>query len=72
MNNWHERLDKARVKLTNETYAECKQVELNEKGEITKKDQDKDEINLYSNIVSKIRDDTARYWEWSDHQKAIG
>ena len=48
----HGRVDKARDKIINKTYAEYKQRELNEKGEKTVKALGKHVINLYSTRTS--------------------
>ena len=55
----HARLDKASNEVINKTYAECKQRELNKKGEKSRKALGKHVINLYSTGISrmvKIRD----------------
>ena len=55
----HEGIDKASDKTINDTYAEYKQRELNEKGENTGKTLGKHVMNLYSTRISwvvKIRD----------------
>ena len=54
-----EKVDKASNKIVNKTYAECKQRELNEKGEKTAKSLGNHVIDLYSNGISqcfKIKD----------------
>ena len=48
----HKRVDKASGKVTNKTYAEYKQRELNEKGEKTGKALGTHVINLYSTSIS--------------------
>ena len=55
----HERADKASDEIINKKYVECKQCELNKKGEYTGKAPGKHVINLYSTGISpwiKIRD----------------
>ena len=55
----HGRVDKASDEVINKTYAECKQRELSEKGEKTRKTLGKHIINLHSNGISqwlKIKD----------------
>ena len=48
----HGRVDKASDEVINKTYAECKQRELSEKGEKTRKTLGKHVINLHSNGIS--------------------
>ena len=50
----HEMVDKASNEVIHKTYAECKQRELNEKGEKTRKALEKHVINLYSTGISRI------------------